>query len=92
MVDSVSDFKMPEKIVTKLLKEALPEDVVLSKEAKNAACRFAGIFLIQLSMTSAEKAGDSGRDRLDSSDVLLAMAELGLSEFVPQLARFVARK
>lgn len=92
MVEQVSDFKMPEKIVTRLIKEALPEDVILSKDAKNAACRFAGIFLLQLSMAAAEKAQMAKRRTLDNQDILKAMTELGLSECVPQLVRFGARK
>lgn len=87
-----SDFKMPEKIVTRLLKEALPEHVVISKDAKNACCRSASIFILQLSIAAAEKAQENNRRHLDNQDVIKAVTELGLGEYAPQLVRFGARK
>lgn len=92
MVEQVSDFKMPEKVVSRLLKDALPEDVSLTNEAKNAACRCAGIFILQLSMAAAERAQDAKRRTLDNQDVIKAAAELGLSEYTPRLVSFAARK
>lgn len=92
MVERLSDFKMPEKIVTKLLKDALPDNVILSKDAKNAACRSASIFILQLSIAAAEKAQDSNRSALENQDIIKAVTDLGLGEYAPQLVRFGARK
>lgn len=92
MVEHVSDFKMPEKIVTRLLKDSLPEDVTLSKDAKNAACRSASIFILQLSITAAERAELKKRRTLDNKDIIEAAAELGLGEYAPQLVRFGAQR
>lgn len=92
MVDQLSDFKMPEKIVTRLLKDSLPEDVTLSKDAKNAACRSASIFILQLSISAAEKAQMNKRRTLDSKDIIEAASELGLREYAPQLVRFGAQR
>uniref|UniRef100_A0A6G1SEB8 DNA polymerase epsilon subunit 3 n=1 Tax=Aceria tosichella TaxID=561515 RepID=A0A6G1SEB8_9ACAR len=92
MVEHVSDFKMPEKIVTRLLKDALPEDVTVSKEAKNVACRSASVFILHLSIIASEKAHLSRRRVLDNKDVIAAAAELGLGEYTPQLVRFGAQR
>lgn len=92
MVEKVSDFMMPEKIVTRLLKDALPENVIISKDAKNAACRSASIFILQLSIAAAEKAQMSDRRTLENQDIIRAVTELGLGEYAPQLVRFGARK
>ena len=92
MVENVSDFKMPEKVVTKLLKDALPENVVISKDAKDAACRSAGIFILQLSIAAAEKSQMDKRRTLDNQDIIRAVTDLGLGEYAPQLVRFGARK
>ena len=92
MVEHVSDFKMPEKIVTRLLKDSLPEDVTLSKDAKNAACRSASIFILQLSITAAERAEVKKRRTLDNKDIIEAATELGLAEYAPQLVRFGAQR
>lgn len=92
MVEQVSDFKMPEKIVTRLLKDALPEDVTVSKEAKNVACRSASVFILHLSIIASEKAHLNRRRVLDNKDVIAAAAELGLGEHTPQLVRFGAQR
>lgn len=92
MVENVSDFKMPEKVVTKLLKDSLPDNVLVSKDAKNAACRSASIFILQLSIAAAEKAQENDRTSLENQDVIKAVTDLGLGEYAPQLVRFGARK
>lgn len=92
MVDQLQDFKMPEKIVTRLLKDSLPEDVILSKDARNAACRSASIFILQLSITAAERAQMNKRRTLDNKDIIEAAGELGLAEYAPQLVRFGAQR
>lgn len=92
MVECVSDFKMPEKIVSRLLKESLPDDVTITKDAKNAACRSASIFILQLSIRAAELASNNNRNTLENQDIIGAVADLGLSEYTSQLTRFGARK
>lgn len=92
MVEKVSDFKMPEKVVTRLLRDALPDNVLVSKDAKNAACRSASIFILQLSITAAEIAQTNKRRTLENQDIIKAVTELGLEEYAPQLVRFGARK
>ena len=92
MVEKVSDFKMPEKVVTKLLKDALPDNVLVSKDAKSAACRSASIFILQLSIAAAEKAQHNKRRTLENQDIIKAVTDLGLGEYAPQLVRFGARK
>lgn len=92
MVEQVSDFKMPEKIVTKLLKDSLPDNVVVSKDARNAVCRSASIFILQLSIAAAEKAQENKRRTLDNQDIIKAVTDLGLGEYAPQLVRFGAQR
>lgn len=92
MVEKVSDFKMPEKVVNRLLRDALPDNVLVSKDAKNAACRSASIFILQLSIAAAERAQMNDRRTLENQDIIKAVTELGLGEYAPQLVRFGARK
>lgn len=92
MVERVSDFKMPEKVVTKLLRDALPDNVIVSKDAKNAACRSASIFILQLSIAAAEKAQNNNRRHLENQDIIKAVTDLGLGEYAPQLVRFGAQR
>lgn len=92
MAETISDFNMPEKVVTRLLRDALPDNVVISKDAKNAACRSASIFILHLSIAAAEKAQTNKRRTLENQDIIKAVQDLGLGEYCPQLVRFGAQR
>lgn len=92
MADSLADFKIPEKVVARLLKEALPEHVQVSHDAKLAACRSASIFILRASIVAAERAQENERSMLENQDIIKAVSELGLAEFAPQLVRFGAQR
>lgn len=92
MAESVAEFKIPEKLVARLIKEALPEHVQVSHDAKLAACRSASIFILQVSIAAAERAQEDQRSTLENQDIIKAVSELGLAEFAPQLVRFGAQR
>ena len=89
MVDQIN---LPDKIVTRLMKEVIPEDVQVSREAKNAICKGASIFVLQLTIAAAEQAHSNKRRTLQDKDIIKSASHLGLSGYAPQLVRFSARK
>lgn len=44
MVDKVQDLNLPNAVVARLIKEALPEGISVGKEARSAIARAASIF------------------------------------------------
>lgn len=44
MVDKIQDLNLPATVVTRLIKEALPEGINIGKEARAAIARAASIF------------------------------------------------
>lgn len=92
MAEQPSDFNMPEKIVTKLLKESLPDNIVISRDAKSAAARGASIFILQLVIAANEHARQAGRRKFDTQDIIKAIADVGLGEYAPVLVRFNAQQ
>lgn len=89
MVDQIN---LPDKIVTRLMRDVLPEDVQVTKEAKNAICKGASIFVLQLTIAAAEQAQANKRRSLQDKDIITSASTLGLNDYAPQLVRFSARK
>lgn len=92
MAEKPSDFNMPEKIVTKLLRDSLPDNIIVSKDAKSAAARGASIFILQLVIAANEHAQSAGRDTFNCQDIIMAISDVGLSEYAPILVRFNAQQ
>lgn len=46
MAERPEDFNLPISVVTRLLKESLPENVAVSKEARAALAKAASIFVL----------------------------------------------
>lgn len=44
MVDKIQDLNLPATVVTRLIKEALPDGINIGKEARSAIARAASIF------------------------------------------------
>jgi len=89
MVDQIN---LPDKIVTRLMREVLPEDVQISQEAKNAICKGASIFVLQLTIAAGEQARMNNRKSLQDKDMIASASNLGLTDYAQQLVRFSARK
>lgn len=55
MVDKIQDLNLPATVVTRLIKDALPDGINIGKEARSAIARAASIFsmcIFMLEMTS----------------------------------------
>ncbi|KAG9508510.1 TBC1 domain family member 9, partial [Fragariocoptes setiger] len=87
MAEKPADFNLPEKIVLKLLKDALPDNVVISKDARSAAARGAAIFILTLTMSALSHAHSAGRD-LNCQDILEALSDMEFTEHAPTLIKF----
>lgn len=92
MAEKPSDFTLPEKIVSKILKDALPDNVAVSKDAKSAAARGAAMFILNLVISANSQAEDTKRDTISCQDILDALSYVGLEEYAPQLLRYSRKK
>lgn len=91
MAEKPSDFNLPEKTVTKLMRDSLPDNVSVSKDAKSAAARGASIFILQLVIAANEHAQKDLRDTFNCQDIIMAISDVGLGEYAPILVRFNAQ-
>uniref|UniRef100_A0A914LMS3 DNA polymerase epsilon subunit 3 n=2 Tax=Meloidogyne incognita group TaxID=654580 RepID=A0A914LMS3_MELIC len=74
------DLKFPKAIVARIIKDALPENAIVSNEAKNAIARSAAIFILHATSLANDNAHSKKRKNVTAEDVLYAVRQLECSE------------
>ncbi|VDM99311.1 unnamed protein product [Thelazia callipaeda] len=78
--DSVEDLRLPQTVIGRLVKEALPSGVVVSKEARTAIARAAAVFILHAATYAQESAISNKRKTVTAVDILNAIKVLECSE------------
>ena len=71
----VPDFEPPLASVTRIVKSALPSNIMLTKDARAAFTRAAGVFIFYLTHCANEFCQDNNRSTISSTDVRNALKE-----------------
>uniref|UniRef100_A0A915DSL3 DNA polymerase epsilon subunit 3 n=1 Tax=Ditylenchus dipsaci TaxID=166011 RepID=A0A915DSL3_9BILA len=79
-IDNVEDLKLPQAVITRLVKEALPPGVNVSKEARTAIARSAAIFVLHTTTYANEYALAHKRKNVTAEDVFHAIKILECEE------------
>ena len=74
------EFEPPAASVARIVKNSLPSDIQLSKDAKAAFSRAAGIFIFYLTHCANEFKADSKRSTIQAVDVMAALKELDFGD------------
>lgn len=80
-----SDIELPMSIVTKIIKESLPQGVIISKDCRLAIAKAASIFVLYTTATANNLVMENKRKTLRDMDVLTALEEMDFGEMVPKL-------
>lgn len=92
MAEKTEDLNLPLSVVSRIIKEALPDGVIVSKEARLAVSRAASVFILHATTFANLEASAHKRKTLTAPDVLAALHELALDDFLPPLqATFLSR-
>lgn len=75
--------------VTRLMKDALPSDVSVTKEARSALTRAASVFILYLTTTASGNAASKKLKTLQAAHILEALEEIEFEEFVAPLKEFL---
>uniref|UniRef100_A0A914HI37 DNA polymerase epsilon subunit 3 n=1 Tax=Globodera rostochiensis TaxID=31243 RepID=A0A914HI37_GLORO len=75
-----ADLNFPKAVIARIIKEALPEGVTVSKEAKNAIARSAAIFILHATSLANDNAQSKKRKNLTADDILYAIHQLECDE------------
>ncbi|XP_022206781.2 LOW QUALITY PROTEIN: DNA polymerase epsilon subunit 3 [Nilaparvata lugens] len=85
MAEKLEDLNLPNTIVTRLIKDALPDNVNVSKEARMAVAKAASVFVLYLTNSSNVVAMAANRKTINANDVLQGLKETDFVDFIPPL-------
>lgn len=96
MAESLDDLNLPQAIIQRLIKEALPEDaggkIVVSKDVKLATGKAASLFILHLTTEALSIANEKGRKTLNGADVIEGLKQCGFEAFADVLEKKLERK
>jgi DNA polymerase epsilon subunit 3 len=92
MAERPEDLNLPMSVVTRLVKDALPDGVNLSKEARVALARSASVFVLYLTSSANLLASKDKRSTIRGTDVLKALDETDFTHFEEPLTKALESK
>ncbi|XP_060924051.1 DNA polymerase epsilon subunit 3 [Limanda limanda] len=85
MAERPEDLNLPTAVITRIIKEALPDGVNVSKEARRAISQAASVFVLYATSCANNFAMKAKRKTLNAGDVLAAMEEMEFERFLEPL-------
>ncbi|KAG7277453.1 hypothetical protein CRUP_022541 [Coryphaenoides rupestris] len=85
MAERPEDLNLPNAVITRIIKEALPDGVNVSKEARRAISQAASVFVLYATSCANNFALKAKRKTLNAADVLAAMEEMEFDRFLEPL-------
>ncbi|GMT33957.1 hypothetical protein PFISCL1PPCAC_25254 [Pristionchus fissidentatus] len=77
MADSkVEDLRLPAAVIARIVKDALPPNAAVSKEAKTALARAAAVFILNVTTAANEYADGNKRKTIAATDIYHAIKVL----------------
>jgi DNA polymerase epsilon subunit 3 len=85
MAERVEDLNLPNSVVTRIIKDCLPDGVNVAKEARTAVGRAASVFVLYLTSAANNAAVHGNRKTITAKDVFHALADTNFEFFVDPL-------
>ncbi|ESP00265.1 hypothetical protein LOTGIDRAFT_238643 [Lottia gigantea] len=85
MAERPEDLNLPNAVVTRIIKEAIPEGINVSKEARLAISKAASVFVLYATSCSNNFALKGKRKTINATDVISAMEDMEFEQFVDPL-------
>lgn len=85
MAEKLEDLNLPMTVVTRIVKEALPDGVAISKEARTGLAKAASVFVLYVTSAATNIVKNKKRKALTGQDVLDAMRDIEFDNFVEPL-------
>ena len=89
MAEKLEDLNLPMTVVTRIVKEALPEGVSISKEARTGLAKAASVFVLYVTSAATNIVKNKKRKGLTGQDVLEAMRDIEFDRFVEPLGEYL---
>lgn len=81
MAEKLEDLNLPNAVVTRIIKEALPDGISVGKEARLAVAKASSIFILYLTSTANSIAKKHNRKTISGSDVIQAIEDIEFDHF-----------
>ncbi|KAK7862321.1 hypothetical protein R5R35_014681 [Gryllus longicercus] len=75
MARKVDEFNLPNTAITRIVKEVLPENVSIGKDAKTALAKAASVFIMYITSSSNATATKNNRKTINGHDIIEATSE-----------------
>jgi len=85
MAERLEDLNLPNAVVTRIIKEALPDGVTVGKDARTAVAKAASIFILYLTSSANIVAKKGNRKTISGPDVMQAMIDIDFDQFIDPL-------
>lgn len=82
MVERIQDLNLPNSNITKIIKDSLPADVNMDKEARIAIARATSVFIMYVSSNAAAIAHKHNHKTFSAQDVLDSISEMDFKGFI----------
>lgn len=76
MAERLEDLNLPVTAITRIAKEVLPSNIIVSKEAKTAMARAASVFILYVSNQATTIATSKNKKTISAQDVLEALSQV----------------
>ena len=84
MAERPEDLNLPNAVVSRIIKEALPPSVKVSKEAQAAVAKAASVFVLYATSCANNVAIKGHRKTINGNDVIKAMEDMEFNKFIHQ--------
>lgn len=81
MAEKLEDLNLPISVIARLIKDALPEGTIVSKEARTAIARAASVFVLYLTSSANNVAIKGKRKTISGEDVFQAVVDTEFEMF-----------
>ncbi|XP_052093598.1 DNA polymerase epsilon subunit 3-like [Mytilus californianus] len=85
MAERPEDLNLPNAVVTRIIKDAIPEGVNISKEARLAISKAASVFVLYATSCANNLALKGKRKTISATDVISSMEDMEFDQFVEPL-------
>lgn len=85
MAEKLEDSNLPHSVIQKIIKDALPENINLGKDVKNAMARAAAMFILYITSHSTQIAQKVNRKTITPQDIYDALEETEFGQLVEPL-------
>ena len=85
MAECPEDLNLPNAVIMRIIKDALPDGVAVSKEARSAMAKAASVFVLYATSTANALAQRNKKKTVNAQDVLTALQDMEFENFVEPL-------